>query len=328
MKGDFKEAARLYRKALAIDPHFYDAQLDLGKVLVDLDETEEAIAVARKLIEGRPGDAHGYRLLGAASLARHALQEAKQAYEAAIKLDPEDYASYVGLATACAGLGQREQATQYRRKSEQVYGRARKGARSLRDAYDVATLRQRLVDAYANTGRLYRGQKDLREAELSFERAAALDPKHVESRQALVSLYRKSGRTADAIRVLEQLTEIAPSLVDYPLEVGCLYLELGQTEQAEAALRKACARDAKSAASRVALVGLYLKTKRKPADAVALARQAAELQPTANNYWLLAAACRHNGDRAAALAAMEKAVDLDPGNLRYREAYESLKEKK
>jgi tetratricopeptide (TPR) repeat protein len=141
-----------------------------------------------------------------------------------------------------------------------VYVRARKGARSLRDAYDVATLRQRLVDAYANTGRLYRGQKDLREAELSFERAAALDPKHVESRQALVSLYRKSGRTADAIRVLEQLTEIAPSLVDYPLEVGCLYLELGQTEQAEAALRKACARDAKSAASRVALVGLYLKT--------------------------------------------------------------------
>lgn len=328
MKGDYKEAARLYRKALAIDPHFYDAQLDLGKILVDLDETEEAIAVARKLIEGRSDAAHGYLLLGAAFLQRRAFEEAKRAYEAALKVDPEHFPTYVGLATACAGLGQREQATQYRRKSDQLYGQWREVDRVRRGGYDVAGIRQKLADAYANAGRLYRGKKNLREAEQFLQRAAALDPKNVESRQAMVSLYRESGRTADAIRILEQLAEIAPSFAGYPLEVGCLYIELGQTEQAEAALVKACARDAKSAASRVALAGLYLKTKRKPADAVALAKQAAELQPTAQHYCMLAAACRQNGDRAAALAAMEKAVDLDAGNLRYREEYESLKEKK
>jgi hypothetical protein len=63
-------------------------------------------------------------------------------------------------------------------------------------------------------------------------------------------------------------------------------------------------------------------------ESVAMARKAAELAPTAANYWLLASACRKYGDVASALAALDLAIKIDPGNLQYRQAYDAIKDSK
>ena len=85
--------------------------------------------------------------------------------------------------------------------------------------------------------------------------------------------------------------------------------------EAEAALVKACDRDPTDAATRASLAELYLTTNRRLAEAAALAKKAAELQPTAPHFWLLARTCRQAGDVPAALAALDRAIELDPGNL-------------
>ena len=64
---------------------------------------------------------------------------------------------------------------------------------------------------------------------------------------------------------------------------------------------------------------------RKLSEAKKLAAKAVELEPLAKNYFLLGSICRRVGDRAAARAAIEQAVALEPGNPQYRQAYELVR---
>jgi len=53
---------------------------------------------------------------------------------------------------------------------------------------------------------------------------------------------------------------------------------------------------------------------RKLPKAKAVAQELAALEPKAENYFLLGNLCQQTGDRAGALAAMERASQLVPGN--------------
>ena len=61
-------------------------------------------------------------------------------------------------------------------------------------------------------------------------------------------------------------------------------------------------------------------------DLKALAQKAVDLAPTAPHYVLLGQACYRNKDAAAALAAIERAIELDPGNVQTRRIYERLQQ--
>ena len=50
-----------------------------------------------------------------------------------------------------------------------------------------------------------------------------------------------------------------------------------------------------------------------------------ELQPSAQNFFLLAAACAKNQDLDGARVAMGRAVEMDPDNADYRQFYERIK---
>jgi cytochrome c-type biogenesis protein CcmH/NrfG len=285
--------------------------------------------VLRKHVASYPKSALGHSSLGMAYLQKDDVGNAKQSYETASRLNPRDPGAQLALATVSSRLGQPAQAKQYREKFEQLRAREFQSRQQSRRGYDdVAAMRKDLATIYANAGRIYHAGQNPREAERIWQRAAAVDPKGVSSRQALARLYRRSGRTAEAAGMLEQLAEIEPADASYLIEIGNLRIELGQPDKAEAALRQACQRAPKSAGPHAALAELYVKGKHKLADAAALARKAAEIEPTAPHFWLLASACRQSGDVPAARAAIEKAIELDPGNLEYRAAYESLKEKK
>jgi predicted TPR repeat methyltransferase len=67
-----------------------------------------------------------------------------------------------------------------------------------------------------------------------------------------------------------------------------------------------------------------LQLNRDPTDAAELARQAVERAPTAANYFLWSVASQRSGDRTRAKAAIEKALELDPGNAQYQQLYLSL----
>jgi cytochrome c-type biogenesis protein CcmH/NrfG len=60
---------------------------------------------------------------------------------------------------------------------------------------------------------------------------------------------------------------------------------------------------------------------------VKLAEKAVRLEQRAENYFVLGWACDLNGEAVYSLAAMEKAIQLAPNNVRYKQAYEQAKKK-
>jgi len=75
-----------------------------------------------------------------------------------------------------------------------------------------------------------------------------------------------------------------------------------------------------------ALAELYLRTNRKIDQAPRLARRVLELEPSSAHYYFLAMACLKNKDRAGASEAIKQAVALSPGETKYQEFLQQLKE--
>jgi tetratricopeptide (TPR) repeat protein len=74
-----------------------------------------------------------------------------------------------------------------------------------------------------------------------------------------------------------------------------------------------------------ALANLYLRADRNAPEAKGLVEKLVALRQTGPNFFLLAVACAKNRDQAGALAAMERAVALDPDNADYQRFYQRLK---
>jgi Flp pilus assembly protein TadD len=64
------------------------------------------------------------------------------------------------------------------------------------------------------------------------------------------------------------------------------------------------------------------------ADALPFARKAVERERSAPNFFLLADACRRNGDLAGARSAIAQAVELNPKEPSYRKSQDEIREKR
>jgi tetratricopeptide (TPR) repeat protein len=80
----------------------------------------------------------------------------------------------------------------------------------------------------------------------------------------------------------------------------------------------------RNAAGHRALAKFYLNTNREAALAKKLADKAVKLDPVADSYFVLGWASAKNGKRQQALAALQKAIQLNPGNATYQQLYRTV----
>jgi len=92
-----KEAIKTLIKALAIDPDYMDAQKELGRLYLEHQTWGKAAAVYKYLVE-KTNDPVDYSHLGLASYNAGELEDAANAYQQAVTLDPQRAPRYVSLA--------------------------------------------------------------------------------------------------------------------------------------------------------------------------------------------------------------------------------------
>jgi tetratricopeptide (TPR) repeat protein len=326
--GDFQRAVSLLRRAMELDPSAAEVSLQLALALLATDSPEEAIGVLRRHVARWPRSPEAYYRLGQASLQVGALDQAKEYYEASLRIDPTALRVYIGLATACTRLGETEKAREYHKKIRELSKADRAEERRRNRAYDDgADAQQEMANEYMYVGAIYREHGRAQEALECLQKAAAVAPKHVPSRKTLVTLLEQQNKIPEAIGVLEELRQIEPQDPVHCVKLGALRLRLNELDAAEAAFRKAIDVAPKRSEGYVAAALFCLQTGRKLPEARALAQKAVELDPTPANYFLLGLACFRNGDSPAALTAIRRAMDLDPGSSRYREAYQEIQQK-
>ncbi|MEO7392534.1 MAG: tetratricopeptide repeat protein [Ramlibacter sp.] len=98
--GDVEGAATRYREAIALEPDFLEAHIDLAGVLWRLEDFGGALAHAQKAVALAPGHAHAQRILGTALLNLNRLDDAEGHLRRALELRPEFELAELDLAFA------------------------------------------------------------------------------------------------------------------------------------------------------------------------------------------------------------------------------------
>jgi len=206
------EALEAYRAALVADPSNPDRTLDYTRLLMDMDRYDEAIQVVQTSV----GDTASTPLqlrLGAVEMVKGDYSAARDAFHAALAIDPTLDAAYVGLAQIDARQGNDVEAIQI-----------------------LETAREKLPDHYPLeyyfgllASRLGREQEGI----VALENAARLEPASPDPFFELGKLYSAQQNWAHARQALEQVIELNPQFVPAHYQLSRVYAHLGLNSKAE-----------------------------------------------------------------------------------------------
>jgi predicted Zn-dependent protease len=143
-------------------------------------------------------------------------------------------------------------------------------------------------------------------------------------RAQLVVLFRQQNREQDTQKLFEQLVEQQPEAAANHYFLGALHVRSRRYSAGEKALQKAVQLGPKRPEGYRMLTQLYLAIGQRLPLARILAGRLVELEPSPGSLALLARACARVGDRAGALAAIERAIRLDPENTAYTRMRQQL----
>lgn len=111
--GAPEQARQAYRRALALDPAHYGANLNLGRLLHEKGDLRGAERHYRCALAARPDDAGALYNIGVALEDQDRREEALAAYEACLARDPGHADSHHNAGRLCERLGRREQALRH-----------------------------------------------------------------------------------------------------------------------------------------------------------------------------------------------------------------------
>lgn len=113
---DFPKAARLFREALAINPDHEDSHYYLANCLATLDDISSALAELDTLIHINPQNRRAFQrkgeLLAASASSRTGLEPARQAFNAALRLNSEETGTLVLRGEVAIAQGKLTEAAQ------------------------------------------------------------------------------------------------------------------------------------------------------------------------------------------------------------------------
>jgi tetratricopeptide (TPR) repeat protein len=325
--GEPEKAITLWRKALEMNPKMPGVHNSIAQALIELGRYDEAITELEEESRISPVSILTCFLFAQAYQQQNEYDKARQYYEATIKLNPNFPQAYYGLYRVCVMLKQLDKAREYEAIFKKLRAKERHTymGRNQDTLADLASLKRGVAKTYLDAERLYRTKGDIQEAERLLLRASQLEPTNTRCRERLASLYYMTGRFQEALYQFEKISQIDPNNAFCYLNIGQVSIRLELVDKAETAYRKAIELSPKQSAGYRELARLYLRMNKKLPEARQLAQKAVTLEKVADNYYVFAWAAEVSGDSASALQAMERAMELEPANLKYRQVYERIK---
>ena len=190
----FRDSETCFRAVLANNPNSVTARTDLGNVLRNRGELNEAIAQFRRSIEIDPAYKFARYNLGAALLEKGDVPEAISQLRAVLKLDPNHTKAYYSLATALAQIGRSDEAII-------CYNRALR-------------LQPEFLDAHTNLANLLLERNDHAGAMMHYRKAVELDPNSPMTHYNLAVGLVRDGQKTEAIAELHTVLRIQPEYPD------------------------------------------------------------------------------------------------------------------
>jgi tetratricopeptide (TPR) repeat protein len=310
--GKDAEAIPEYRKVLEIQPGLFEAELNLGIVLVRQKRAGEALPLLQSAAEKKPKDFRTVFYLAEATFAGGDYPKAEELYRSATELDPKSPQAQLGLGRAMLRQD-----------------RLADGAEHFRQAVALdASFRDALLELAA----LYEKHKQPSEAIAIYQQF----PDDAGARERLGELLIETGKPAEAIPHLEWAVAKSPTPANR-LALAMAYVRGGQTEKAMPLLEQVVAAEPNNPELRM-IYGRTLRDMKKYPDAAREFYRVAQAKPESAEAWSeLAGMLILMENYPQALAALDRvralgaetaahhffrAIILDKGKL-YKPALES-----
>ena len=257
----YHDLISLYTRTLAKNPGCWMAHYNLGIVLRDRGETDQAISHYRQAIALSPSYAEAHYNLGRLLSEKGEVNDAIAHYEAALAINPADAETHNNLGVTLFQSGRVDDAIAHYQK-----------ALAIRPDY---------AEASCNLATALLSKGDIDGAIARYIACVAVLPNQADAQYNLASALLREGRMDEAIVHYQKTLELVPENADAHANLGSAFLAKGRIEDAIAEYRDALRVAPNNVAAQSNLAWL-LATSSDPSlrsgqEAVLLAEQASRL---------------------------------------------------
>lgn len=224
-EGDFVEAAKLFKKALDIDPKNVDALNNFAYILYDNKNYDSAISLYNKSIDINPNYFYTYHYMGLALAGQKKFDKAFAMYDKSIKLNPQYTEVYDDYGNALAELRKYNEAADKFEKAIEldpdnsanyrlagnIFLKQKKYDEAINMFEKSIKIDSGFYEAYIDFGNVLLEQNKYSEASDKFRKAIKLKPENNESYKKLALSLEYQEKFDEAISIYKKLNLISPS---------------------------------------------------------------------------------------------------------------------
>jgi tetratricopeptide (TPR) repeat protein len=320
-----ERAISLWRKTIELDPKIRGAHIKIAEALMKFGQHEQGIVEIQKEIQlsGETSVECSF-LLGQAYRYLRAYDKAQESLKQTLALQPDHMDAHYNLSRVYAGMKHLPEAKQHLaefKKLKEEHLEAGRRADAVLPS-DIDCFYQSLAKLCFDTRRFHMHVNKDTKTGAVLKAIMRLGKGSAVFFRRLAELYAAKQQAPEALAFYYKTIQIDPQDVSGHLDMGLLSAKLGLFSQAEQLFQKTITLAPDEHTGYQELSRLYLRMKKNLPEARRLAQQAVTLAPRADTYHDLGLACFVNNDRDGALEAMKRAMELDPRNPRYRDAYQ------
>jgi tetratricopeptide (TPR) repeat protein len=330
-----KDARPVFHKVTTLHPNDAEAHSNLGHVLLEFDQLDQAVQSCRRALELNPQLAEAHCNLGNALRRLGQVGEAITSYRAALQLQPHLASAHNNLGTALQATGHLDEAVaSYRSaltakpdfaEAHSNLGNALRAQGQFAEAVTsfrrALTIRPAFPEAHSNLGNAFLALNQQHDAVASYRKALELNPGYAEAHNNLGNALLSIGKLDDAVLSCLRALQINPKFSEAYNNLGNTYRRLGQLDDAVGGYQQALAIKPEYAEAHNNLGNVLLQLWRVE-EAVASYRHSLQIKPGyAEAHNNLAIALLHLWQVDEAMASCRRALEIRPD---YAEAHNTL----
>ena len=223
--GRVQEALDDFKKAIALNPKYADAHLNVGIALFKQGKLELALQSYDQAIRLKPESSDAYLNRGVVLLNGNRLNEAIEDFNRALQLNPWNAEalsnrglSYSRLGKPQDGLSDLDKAIELSPRIAQarmnrgiINAMLGRGEPALDDLEQAARLDPKNAQIFYNRGNIYAAMRRFQDAMLDYDKAIELNPDYADAYVNRGGLYMISSRLQDALAQFDKALSINPN---------------------------------------------------------------------------------------------------------------------